>query len=229
MNTDEILNMLEVQCDGMNRDGPNGLTFFLRIVNDIFGKTASEQHVVYDETTGRLPVFNTTAGVFRYTAPENIWRIAGVLVESDVTWGTNVVTQDYGSYSARQGRYKIERLMLGNIEYVRVPFIRSYDAQDRTQAYIIFTEDPGITTGLYRWYGYRNPTPILSDSITLCESSDMYAWGYIFPATVKLVQGFKDGDFLKAHLDVEALANKYGREKNKGEQGEDSDAIDNGF
>jgi len=225
MNADEILNLLEVQCDGVKRDGPNGLTFFLRIVNDIFGKTGSEQYIIYDESTGRLPTFNTTRRTFRYNAPKNIWRVMGVLVED----GTNIASSDYGLQSARVGRTRIDRIVIGNIGYVRVPYIRSWIAQDRTPAYILFTEDPGTTTGLYRWYGYRNPTPILSDSIQLCESSDQYAWGYLFPAVTRMCQGFQDGDFLKAHSDVGILAKQYGKEINKGEQGEDSEAEDHGF
>ncbi len=229
MNADEMLNMLEVQCDGVPRDGPNGLTFFLRIVNDIFGKTSSQQHVVFDENTGRLPVLNTVANTFRYNAPSNIWRIAGILVEADMTWGTVLPYQDYGIYSTRNASLKREHIVIANIDYVRVPYIRSYDAQDNAPAYIIFTENPGAVNDLYRWYGYKLPTPILSDSIQLCESSDMYAWQYLFPSVTKMVQAFKNGNFLEAHADIEALAKKYSKENNKGEQGEDSDAIDHGF
>jgi len=229
MNADEMLNMLEVQCDGVPRDGPNGLLFFLRIVNDIFGKTASEQHVIFDESTGRLPVLNTTAGTFRYSAPANMWRVAGILVEADVTYGTNVVHQDYGVYTTRTASLKRDIIVIANIEYVRVPYIRSYDAQDNRGAYIIFTEDPGTVNDIYRWYGYRLPTPILSDTIQLCESSDAFAWGYLFPAVTMMVQAFKNGNFLDAHAGIEALAKKYSLEINQGEQGEDSDAIDHGF
>lgn len=226
MNADEMLNMLEVQCDGVLRDGPNGLTFFLRVVNDIFGKTASQQHIVFDESTGRLPVLNTTANIFRYDAPANIWRVAGILVESDVTYGTNIVHQDYGMYSTRNASLKREHIVIANIDYIRVPYIRSYDAQDNLGAYILFTENPGTVNNVYRWYGYRLPTPVLSDSIQLCESSDAYAWSYLFPAVTKMVQAFKNGNFLEAHSDIEALAKKYSKEINQGEQGEDSDAID---
>lgn len=226
MNADEMLNMLEVQCGGVSRDGPNGLTFFLRIVNDIFGKTASQQHVVFDETTGRLPTFNTISNTFRYDAPENMWRIAGVLVEADSVWGSGIYRFDYGMYNTRYASAKLERIHIANIEYVRVPFIRSFDAQDNRGAYILFTENPGDTTDIYRWYGYSLPTPILSDSIQLCESSDAFAWAYLFPAVTKLVQAFKNGNFLEAHGEVEGLARKYSKEINKGEQGEDSDAED---
>jgi len=229
MNADEVLNMLEVQCDGVLRDGPNGLTFFLRIVNDIFGKTPSEQHVVFDESTGKLPTFDTKSGDYKYEAPSNIWRVAGVMVESDATLGSCVSRQDYGYSSSRNASAKTERIVIANISYIRIPYIRSHDAEENANAWVLFTTNPGDTTGLYRWYGYNLPTPVLSDSIQLCESSDSYVWAYIFPAVTKMVQAFKNGDFLAAHADIEVLADKYRREKNKGEQGEDSDAIDYGF
>ena len=110
-----------------------------------------------------------------------------------------------------------------------MPFGRSYDAQEGVRARFLFTENPRTTSGIYRWYGYRNPISITSDSITLCETSDNYAWFYLFPAVARLIQAFKDGDFLSAHPDIEMIAKKYAKEKNKGEQGEDSDAEDHGF
>lgn len=215
---------MEVQCDGMNRDGPNGLLFFLNTAQNLLLNAPVEQNIKFD-STGRLPVLNTTKGVYEYTAPDDCWRIAGILIE------TNRLSfiagySDYG-YSVSTN-IRLERMSIAGINYIRWPYVRSYDSPDSGNASIKFTENPGDTTDIYRWYYYVKPTKIYSDEIALSIKSP-FDYLYLFPAVVRLVQGFKDGDYLKAHSDVLLMRKNFMKEMNKGEQGFDYDGVDRGF
>ena len=232
MNTNEFLNLLEVQCDGMNRDGPNGLLFFTDVAQSILRNSPAEQNILFDNTTGRLPVLNTTDSDYDYTAPEGTWRVAGVLVEA-VTSGSLMddffyYYMDYGfPRRQRSGARELEHVFIGGIDYLRVPYIRSYDAGDITDPTIIFTENPGDTEDVYYWWCYNKAAKLVSDSIDLSIGAP-FDYLYLFPATVRLVQGFKDGDFVKAHEDVLVIRKNYMKELNLGEQGFDYNSQDRG-
>lgn len=212
MNTNEFLNLLEVQCDGVNRDGTNGLLFFTDIAQNLLRNSPTEQNILFDATTGRLPMFDTTDDKFDYTAPEGTWRVAGVLVES----------------AMRSGVRELEHINIADIDYLRIPYIRSYDAGDITDPTIIFTENPGDTTDIYHWWVYNKATKLYSDSIPL-SIEPPFDYLYLFPAAVRMVQGFKDGDFLKAHTDVLVIRKNYMKELNKGEQSFNYNASPRGF
>lgn len=233
MNTNEILELLEVQCDGMNRDGPNGLLFFLNTAQDILCNSSTEQNIKFDTSTGKLPVLNTIDNKYEYDAPSDCWKIAGILIEA-IKSGS-LMDDFYYHYSdyglpqiQRSGINGIERLEIGGIEYVRCPYARTYYATDSGVAKAMFTENPGNTEDIYLWYYYKKPAKLYSDNIELTIPPP-YDYLYLFPAVVRLVQGFKDGDFLKAHTDVKLLRQKYMLELNKGEQGFEYNADDRGF
>jgi len=233
MNTNEMLALLEVHADGMNRDGTNGLLFFLNTAQNILTLQPAEQNIVFG-TDGRLPSFNTVDGTYVYEAPAEIWRVEGVYIEGNVT--NRLIEEfiyrnfDYGVYGSnyRTGVRELERRTITGIEYFRTPYVRTQDASDTGRATATFTENPGATTAEYRWYGLRRDTAIVSDSIPLTVKPP-YDYMYLLPATLLLIQGFKDGDFLNKHAEVLALAKKYQLELNKGEQGEFNGSIERGF
>ena len=214
MNANEFLNLLEVQCDGVNRDGPNGLLFFTDIAQGILRNSPAEQNIVFD-STGKLPVLNTQNNVFDYNAPSDCWRIAGILIEA------NRRLTDYGFRTI-----DTDCITISGIDYKRVPYIRSFDAGDTSVAKIKFTRNPGAHA--YRWWYYKKTGKLWSDTIPL-SIEPPWDYIYLFPATVRLVQGFQDGDFIKAHNDVLVMRERYRKELNEGEQGEDLDAQDRGF
>jgi len=232
MNTNELLTLLENQVDGFNRDGPNGLLTFVNIAIGILARTPSEQHIVFDASTGRLPILNTKNNIFKYDAPTNCWQIAGILVEANISSNlidySNLISDYNYSNNQRSGVKHLDRIVITGIEYSRVPYVRQYDATDSELARVLFTENPGDTEDIYRWWYYRNPTQVLSDTMPL-PIPPPYDYLYLYPATVRLIQGQKSGDFLNAHNDVLIIAKKYNKEMNKGEQGEDLEACSRGF
>lgn len=238
MNTNEILTLLETHddCDGLERDGDASLTFFLDQAQSILLGVAGEQNIVFDETTGRLPTFNVAEGVFRYEAPSEIRKIAGVLVESYETYergaislAQNYIYSDYGHTNfVRSGNIEQDHVQIAGIDYYRIPYIRSFDATDSDNAYIVFTENPNDYTELYRWWGYKKPTKITSESIQL-SIDPPYDYMYLLPATLALIQSFKDGNFEQGMQKVEYYRKKMNQELNDGEQGQDYNAVDRGF
>ncbi|MCP4651142.1 MAG: hypothetical protein GY853_13835 [PVC group bacterium] len=234
MNTYEFLNLLELNTDanGMPRDGDNSLLFFTNQAISLLGHSPTQQNIVFDENTGRLPLLATREGVFRYEAPNNYWRIEGVLVEFGVQWSLDssaLPTTDYGIYTRTGDENKVKYVTIAGVKYIRIPYIRSHNAGDNSNAYIVFTIDPGTTEEIYRWLAYEIPTDVLSDSIPL-PIAPPYDMRFLFPATLELIRGSKSGDISKAiEYITERLSVKYNRELNKGEQGEDSDTVDRGF
>ncbi|HUX56362.1 MAG TPA: hypothetical protein VMV77_05280 [Bacteroidales bacterium] len=232
MNTEEMLGMLETQCDGFNRYGLNGLLFFLRTAQSVLADTPNEQNIVFDEATGNLLPLETQDGVFKYDAPDDTWRIAGILTLANN--GGGLLNEwpgrnsDYGIGRQYSGVKQLEHIYISGIDYIRIPYIRSYDAGDITNPYVIFTKNPGDTEDIYYWYCYGKATALLSESIPL-SIKPPYDYMFLFPATVKLAQAYKDGDYLKALPEVMKLKQLYAIEMNKGEQGVDSDAEDRGF
>jgi hypothetical protein len=237
MNTNEILALLETHadCDGVERYGSNGLIFFLDQAQSILLDVSAEQNIVFD-SQGRLPSFNTEQGVYEYAAPANARKIAGILVESYETYERGAIplvhNYFYSDYSytnfVRSGNIEQDHVLIAGIDYYRIPYVRSYDATDTAPAKIVFTEDPNTFTDLYRWWYYKKPTKILSESIPLSiDPPNDYL--YLLPATIALIQGWKDGDFLESTQKVMMLQKKMNQELNCGEQGQDYNAVDRGF
>jgi hypothetical protein len=232
MNAREFLNLLEMalDADGLSRDGDNSLTFFTNQAISLLGYSQNTQTIIFNENTGRLPVLNTTEGVFRYDAPDGYWKINGIWVEYGIH-GSLLDTinprNDYQSYT-RTGEYEIETEKISGIKYMKIPYVRAYDAGDNTNAYILFTEDPGTTTDIYRWYALQAPATLLSDSMPL-PIKPPYDMMYLFPAALELIRGSKNGKMAEAMEYVVSLEKKYRRKQQEGEQGEDPNAVDRGF
>jgi len=187
-------------------------------------RTPGEQNVPFNPSTGRLYVLNTTQGVFEYEAPDDAWRIAGIVAEANVSAPLiqNLYYEDYGYNVSRDGVDEIQRVYIAGVQYFKIQQVRSYDATESQNARIIFTEDPQTTEN------YTKEARMYSTSIEL-SIQPPYDSLYLFPAVVALVQGYKDGDYIGALGKIEELKKLYTKELNRGEQGLSLEAKSRGF
>ncbi len=233
MNAYEFLTLLEMNTDanGLPREGDNSLMFFTNQAIAILGHSQNSQNIIFNEDTGRLPLLETQQGVFRYDAPDGYWKINDILIEFGTRGSlldTILPRSDYNAYT-RTRTIRIEEEGLAGIDYIRIPYVTSYDAGDNTNAYALFTEDPGTTDDVYRWYAWANPNELLSDAMPLPikPPSDIM---FLFPATLELIRGAKSGDITKAIEYIhKSLLPKYNKKLNEGAQGQDPNAVDRGF
>lgn len=232
MNSNEFYNLCETTLDGINRSGAVSIQFLTDLVQNFLLSVEGDQNVVFDGATGRLPLITTKAKVFRYTAPADCWRIAGVLIESDQPGSIleNLFENfDYGWYShTRAGLNKLELIKISGINYYKFPYIRTVDATDSAPAVYTFTEDMGDTTNIYRLWYYPKPAKLLSDSIPL-DIKPPYDLQFLYPGVVALYRSTQDGNTFEAMQKLVSLKNEYQKELNKGAQGLDLESPDRGF
>ena len=233
MNAYEFLTLLELNTDanGLPREGDNSLMFFTNQAIAILGHSQDSQNIIFDSTTGRLPLLTTQQGIFDYSMPDNYWKINGVWIEYG-TRGSLLASilprSDYNSYTRTEDT-KIVTEKLAGISYIVVPYVKTYDSGETTNARVLFTEDPGDTDDVYRIYALQQPNTLLSDSMPL-PINPPYDIQFLFPATLELIRGSKNGKIAEAIAYIsETLIPKYRRKLNEGEQGEDSSAVDRGF
>lgn len=190
----------------------------------------AEQLLIFDETTGQLPALATTAGTFRYYASAATSFVDQVLIEAENTnWQTlqTLSLQDYGKVSPNA--VKPEYYTIAGIQYLRVPYIRTWPASESQNAKILFTKDPGTRATAYRLRSYRKPDTLDSDSIELTVPPP-YDELYLLPATAKLIEGVINGNYIEARL---AITREFKplmwKAFNEGEQGQDLEPESRGF
>ena len=230
MNTEEVLSVLEKQFVGWNRDGERGIRHYLNLVQRILCNAPSEQLMIFDESTGKLPSFNTTEGTFVYSLPSNVNFIDTVLIESNArcTLNDNLHSQDYG-FSSRISQLPLEEIGISGISYYKIPYIRSFPATESAVAKVVFTVDPGSSTDVYRYRGYLLVPEIVSDTIPLSISPPHDAL-ILLPATAKMIEGVQNGNYLDTYKDiVREYLPRMQEAFNKGAFGINQDAEDHGF
>lgn len=228
--TEELLSLLEKQFIGWNRDGSRGIRHYLNLAQRMLCDVESEQLMIINESTGKLPAITTVAGTFTYSLPSTVGHIDSVLVEANdnSTLINNLYRQDYGSVS-RASQIVAEEITISGIKYIRVPYIRAFPATESNVAKIVFTEDPGTTSDIYRYRGYKLPTDIVSDTIELTIHPP-YDMLYLFPATALLLEGVQNGNWLDAINTIkEYYIPKMHMTFNEGAFGTCYEAEDHGF
>ena len=231
MLTSEFLNIAGVYCDGLNRDGVNGLLFFTDQAQNLLGYNSGQQNIVFDAATGRLPTISTEKDKFEYDAPDDVWRIIGVLNEANALSPliTDPFNSDYGYRNyTRTNDNPLERVIIGAISYYRVQNVRTFDAGDGSPARVLFTEQPGDTNGIYYLWAYGKTAKLTSDTIPL-SIKPPYDIKYLLPVVMLLVRGFKDGDIVESMSKIEGLRREYQKEISKGEQGQQRSSVNRGF
>lgn len=232
MTTQELLAIIAEQFKGWNIDGERGILPHLNAAHHMLLAQESEQNVYYDESSGELPSLTTTDGTYNYDCDDNLWKLGGIYVRvNDIDSSTGVLIDmtgfDYGTrrYNKRAPEYKV----LGGINYLRVPYIRSWVSTETANARLAFTENPGDTSDYYRQFGWKKPTQIISDSIQI-DIPPPWDYQYLLPATCKLLEGVQHGNYLDTQQYViGVLKPRLWLDMNGGEQGFDYEADARGF
>ena len=228
--TEELMCLLEKQFKGWNRDGPRGIRHYLNLAQRILCTVEGDQLMCFDESTGKLPSFDTTANDFSYNLPSTVNFVDAVMVEANVQtsfidslWG-----QDYGRTS-RIHRRPSEYINISGINYIKIPYVRTFPWSESSVARVRFSSDPGTTTDTYRYRGYDLPTDILSDSIPL-SIHPPYDMTCLLPATALLMQGVQNNNYIEV-LDIiqQKYVPKMHKAFNKGAFGISYEAEDHGF
>jgi len=220
MTTSELLDILEEQFPGWNRDGVRGLLRYVDIAQKALCMVAAEQLLIFDETTGKLPLLTTVSGTFAYYVDPAVSFVDGVLFENEAQsflsdYGREIVVPEY--------------LSIAGIQYIRIPFVRTWPATDSANAKILFTKNPGDTTDRYFLRTYRRPATLDSDSIPLLIPPP-YDELYLLPATAKLVEGANHGNYIEARTAIiREFKPLMWQAFNEGEQGQDFEPESRGF
>jgi hypothetical protein len=232
MTTLELLTIIAEQKKGWNIDGERGILPHLNSAHFILLAQESEQNIFFDEEAGDLPSLDTTDGTYNYTCDENIWKIGGIYIRSkDLSSSSGAIIGlqgfDYGT--RRYNRVPIEYINVGGIEFVRVPFVRSWPSTEIADARMVFTENPGNTTDYYKQYGWKKPTQILSESIQI-DIPPPWDYQFLLPATCMLLEGIEHGNYADTQQYIlNVLKPRLQKEMNGGEQGFDFCAVSRGF
>jgi hypothetical protein len=230
MTTAELLNILEEQFPGWNRDGTRGLLRYVDMAQKALCMIPAEQLLIFDTTTGKLPIIATTTSVFEYTMPAEVSFVDEVLVEAGDANFSNLQTlsyQDYGRTS--RSAYLPEYRTIAGIEYLRIRFIRSWPASESSNARILFTKNPGTAAASYRRRSYRWPATLESDAIELTIPPP-YDELYLLPAVGKLIEGVNHGNYIEARSAiVRDFKPLMWAAFNTGEQGKDYEPEERGF
>lgn len=232
MTTEELVDELVQRFNGWNRDGDHGVLRYLNSAHEILMSQGLQQNTIFDLSTGKLPYLQTTQGVYTYIMPDNVWRVKNILIYVDRLRGypgTPWNNYQTGLLTARLN-YR-DGLIIGGIQYSKVPFIRTTDRNGPNNlARVMFTQDPETKTDLYQVLSYRVPIQILSESI---QPDIPTPWDYelLLAATAKLIEGVQNGNYDEARrfvrLEMRPLLAK---ELGDGDQGDlDMEPCDRGF
>jgi hypothetical protein len=212
MTTEEILTLLEHQFPGWNRDGIRGILPYLNVAQKILCNVESDQLLIFDESTGKLPTITTVDGTYTYDLPDTVSFISSVVVEVGDLQPNSVTffQQDYGRIN-RLSNMKYDTIEISGVSYYEIPYVRSYPATEDNAAKVIFTHNPGSTTDVYRYSGYPKPAELVSDTIplTIPPPQDVLL---LLPATAKLIEAVENGNYLEAY---NALKNEFREEIQK--------------
>jgi hypothetical protein len=187
--------------------------------------------MIIDSSTGQPPTFDTTEDVLEYSLPSNVAFVENIIVRTDEQ--TSLMRSryfyDYGGVRNPVYPKELEYTMISGVNYEILPWIRSYPATENSVAKVLFSSDPGASTDIYRYMGYKLPTEITADTIPL-SIHPPYDILYLLPATAKLMEGVQNGNYTDAIMFIEKeYVSKMNLAFNIGTFGVDYNAEDRGF
>lgn len=140
----------------------------LDAINDVlvivYGKNMA-QTIALDDN-GQPPVFATTQGVYKYTAPADCREIVAIGIDAGITTGVNY---RYGIPIIGNGN----DLQFANRIY-RVCPVTSLSATPGTTASFKFADDPGTTTDLFHIVYYKLAPSIDTEAEELPLPEEVY-------------------------------------------------------
>jgi len=225
--TNQLVTWIVAQT-GWSRDGAKGIVPILNEAQNIILQNESEQMLYYDPLTGELPLLNTTAGTFLYSAPANVWRVGMVLLAYPLS--NPYDTYPLSNYGMQDNlQFPIQDVHIGGRKYIRFQQARTKDQNQNTPAQIQFTVDPGTQTGIFKLAAYRKPIQITSESVQP-EVPDRFHTSHLLPATVKLIEGFQTNNIAEARIWIEKeIKIGFWKEQNEGQQSRSGHVHRRGF
>lgn len=221
MITSELVDELVALHNGWNRDGDHGVLRYLNMANSLLVSVDAEQNIVYDD--GELPSIDTTTGIRIYELPTTIRRVSSVVVKVDDLQYNN----DYG----KQPRTSFPNsIIVGGVQYSRIPYVRSFDKVGVTPARVQFALDPGTTTDYFRRISYKTPTNILSESIQH-DVAEPYDTMYLLTAATMIIDAVENNTMFEAMNYIKTnIVASYAKTLGDGDQGAwDTEPVDRGF
>ena len=205
--TSQLLTWIEEQMHGWNREGSRGSRPLLNEAHRILLTGERKQFLVFDAATGNLPFLATTAGTFQYTLPDTIWLVKAIVQDRDE--------------QTQQDPWRYEDLEVARNRYYRILNVDSRQSVfNISAATVMFLGvDPGTHAQLYRYYAYRWPVNITSDTVQheMPGTTDM---DFLVPATIKLIEGIDHGNMIEAREYInKELKPNIGTSLDKGEHG----------
>jgi len=205
--TSQLLTWIEEQSHGWQREGSRGSRPLLNEAHRILLTGERKQFLILDPAIGNLPFLATVARTFQYNLPGNVWLLKAIVQDRDE--------------QTNQDPWQYEDIEVAKNRYYR---IMNADAQQsvfgQSAASVMFLGvDPGNQAALYRYYAFRWPVNITSDTVQheMPGTTDM---DYLVPATIKLIEGIDHGNLIEAREYIKKeLAPKIGTALDKGEHG----------
>ncbi|MFH1739955.1 MAG: hypothetical protein ABIH23_13170 [bacterium] len=197
MNTREILVAAERLSKGYAR--ANELLPILADAVDILMMHPCPQTMIVDPLTGLLPVLNTNDGIYTYEAPAltlsgdtvNAYHVGAVLVNPE-TYLTDYNFSNIGVNDT-------EWVEIGGRYYYPYLNVKTYDGYNRNPAVIVFSVNPGTTTGYFYVQEYVYPPRIESDREEVpCPDRDGAHRMILLPTMMKLIEAEQHGNYTEA-------------------------------
>jgi hypothetical protein len=189
--TSQHLTWIELEMHGWQREGPRGSRALYDEAHTILLARRSEDNLIYDESTGDFPFFETQAGTYLYTCPDNVWVVDSVLVDANISLGYGLNWNEDADWSA-------EKKWVGGKEYQRILNVRSNQCTYGDAASLMFFGgmDPGASTQTFRRMAYARPRRITSDAVQ--HQMPLGAEDYLMQATCKLIDSIDDHEKMES-------------------------------
>jgi hypothetical protein len=186
-----LLTWIELECHGWLREGPRGSRALFDEAHTILLGRRTEDNLIYDDATGDFPYFTTTDGTFRYTAPDDVWLIDSILVDSHISLGYDL------TYDAEVD-WLLENKWVGGKQYQRVLNVRTQPATYSENASALFFGglNPGPTSEIFRRMAYARPRRITSDQVQ--HQMPLGTEDYLLQATAKLITSIDDHEKMES-------------------------------
>lgn len=164
MTVTEIISLLQTQ----NPDWST--TRLLSLLNQYVQmvlKTDTDENLVFDSTTGRLPYLATTQGVYQYSLPSQYYKCKYILVNHGAGYGNYEYPNNpaFGRHHT-DNAFDTQDIILGPHKYRQVP-VRLTPQFGTGAVTVLFQFDPLNTTNVYHVYAYQGGNQITALGCTL--------------------------------------------------------------
>jgi hypothetical protein len=224
--TKEVVNWVKQTANGWNRVGELGILEIINEVQNMFVQQEAYQHeVVIGED---YPLLTTVGGTFSYDidttnvptlpADTEVWRIGMVLLRLPVSYALRaLLVGEYGI--GPKIMQPVDKFVFRGKEYFRFMQVSTFDATPTSKAKIVFSLDPGDTTGDFTLLMYKGAKQLTSENVPLTIPDRLHL-RLLVPAVVEFISALQNNTWMQAVEVVEKrYMPRYQIEANAGEQG----------